>query len=212
MALKFNLKNLSTDAVEAAKADFGGGFYTGPVPPAGMYNVKVGALWAKEISNGDSQIVARLVINETGENATYNGATTFHRMTIPTDSTDQYFSIRLKSLDDFFRAISGGTMGVSEFVEAAKANRIKIGKTEKVGDPIEQIGKFKVENASEIRIKSKVGTYRNEPTFETHWVDTRNVGRPGVDQSSDFDDDVEGLDDVQDIDSEIDDLLGEDEA
>lgn len=196
MALKFNLKNITNDDLDKAKSDLGGR-YDGPTPPPGKYNVKVAQLWAGESKKGESTLVARLQFSDEGENKTYNGFSIFHRMAIPDDPSDQFFAIRMKSLDDFFRAASGGKLNINGFVEAANAGKIVVEKEEKVGEPIKQIGKFKLDNAQDITVMTKQnGEYTN-----VHYIDTRNVGQAQVEAESS--DDVDGLDD-----DDIDGLLG----
>lgn len=203
MALKFNLKSVSKDEIDKAKSEFTGQ-YDGPTPQPGLYNVKVTNLWSTEDKQGKPLMIARLQFDNDGEAKEYNGYSILHRLNIPDDPTDQYFAIRLKSLDDFLRAVSGGKMDVGEFVDLANAGKIIAGKKEKLGEPITQIGKFKLEKAENLTIKTKPPhkAPNGNEYVNVHYIDTRNVGKPDNDDDEDYDDDV-----ADDDDNDIDDML-----
>lgn len=205
MALKFNLKNVSKDDIEEARKDFSAGRYEGPLPPPDLYNVKVTKLWSGENKGGDT-IVARLQFDNEGPKKEYNGFSILHNMGIPDDPKHKNFAIRMKSLDDFFRSVTGGKMDIEGFVAAANAGKIIAGDSEKMGDVITQIGKFKIENAKDITIKTKPKTeYNGKEYINVHYIDTRNVAKQ---DEEDYDDDVDDVDtdDDDDIDNMLEDI------
>lgn len=208
MALKLNLKNVTVDSIEEAQK---GGFanYNGPTPPPGVYNVTVGKIWAAKTRAGDDQLVALLTFENTGENEVYNGATIFHRFSIPSDPSDQYFAIRVRSLDDFFKATSKGEFTFKDFVDAANNGKIIVDKADKVGEPIKQIGKFKTEKAQDITAKTKVENYQGEDRPIVHYV-INNAPKAKAKVENDFEEDDEvDFHDDDDVDSDIDDMLGD---
>lgn len=208
MALKFNLKNVTNDDLEKAKADAAKGNFTpysGPIAPKGLYNVKVGGIWAGETNSGDGKIVVALEIAETGDLEVYNGCPVWMHLVVPSDPSDQYFAIRMKSLDDLFQAASGGKLNINGFVDALNEGRVKVGKADKVGEPIEQIGKFKTDTAREIKLMLKdPREYNGKQYADPHYIDIRDLNKVETETDSGVDDDVDGLDD-----DDIDGLLGD---
>lgn len=205
MALKFNLKNVSKDDVEKARKEFSAGRYEGPTPPPGLYNVRVTKLWSGENRAG-ATLTARLQFDNDDDNKIYNGFSILHNMTIPDDPRDQYFAIRMKSLDDFFRSVSGGKMTVSDFVDAANNGKVIAGDEEKMGDVITQIGKLKMDKVKDITIKTKapVTASNGNEYVNVHYIDTNNLEK--IDKDDDVDDDVDDTD-FGDNDDDIDDML-----
>lgn len=208
MALKFNLKNISQDDIEEARKEFSAGRYEGPTPPPDLYNVKVTHLWSGENKAG-ATLTARLQLDNQGENSEYNGYSILHNMTIPDNPKDQFFAIRMKSLDDFFRAVSGGKMDVSDFVAAANAGKVISDKSEKMGDVITQIGKLKIANAKDITVKTKPPVQVGDKEYvNVHYIDTSKIDKLDDGDDDDYDDDVDNddIDDDDDIDSMLEDM------
>lgn len=201
MALKLNL-NVSKEDIQKAREE-NSFAYSGPTPPVDLYNAKVTKIWAGQNKDGKSVLIARLQFDNEGDKSVYNGFSILHRMSIPSDPKDQYFSIQIKSLDDFFRSISGGSLDIEGFSAAANAGKIIVEEKDKVGEPITQIGKFKVEKAQDIRIKTKAPTeYNGKEYVNVHYIDAS-----GLTAKNDDADDVD-TDDV-DFDEDIDDMLGD---
>lgn len=204
MALKFNLKNVSKDDIEEARKDFSAGRYEGPTPPPDLYNVQVTKLWSGE-NRGGATLVARLQFDNKGDKSEYNGFSILHNLGIPDDPKHEHFAIRMKSLDDFFRAVTGGKMDVSDFVAAANAGKVIAGDEEKMGDVITQIGKFKLANAKDITIKTKPPReYNGKEYVNVHYIVAEQAKKED-DDYDDYDDDVDTNDD-DDIDKMLEDM------
>lgn len=165
MALKFSIE-VSANEIEEAKASRPGGFtpYSGPRPPVGVYDFRLGKVWAGANKDGTDVIIAELIIDEEGENEVYNGCSILHRMAIPTDSSHSNHAMRISGMDSFFTAISDGEYGIREFVEDARAGRIiETGdEPNKIGTQLKSIGKLKFDKPRKARAKIRhSGEYNN---------------------------------------------------
>ena len=150
--LKLSMAKISQDDIQNARENrqqFTP--YSGPTPPAGNYKVKVNTLLLSEAKAGPAaghdQITVFCEILDEG----YAGAPVSANLTIPFDSSHQYFSIHVSVLDRALLALSGGTLSISGFVDAANKGQIhaedtKSGKAKK----ITQIGKFKTDKIPEL--------------------------------------------------------------
>lgn len=150
--LKLSMAKISQDDIQTAREnrkEFTQ--YSGPTPPPGNYKVKVNTLLLSQAKAGPAaghdQITVFCEVLDEG----YAGAPVSTNLTIPFDSSHQYFSIHVSVLDSALLALSGGTMSISGFVEAANKGQIhaedtKSGKAKK----ITQIGKFKTDKIPEL--------------------------------------------------------------
>lgn len=203
--LKFSLNSITDEDLEKAKKEVGSSQrYSGPIAPAGRYNVVLDGLWAGETRAGDGKIVAAMKIKETGDNATYNGCPVWRHLVVPSSPKDENFAIRIKSLDDLFRAASGEKINVNDFVDAMNNDRVKVGKEDKVGEPIQQIGKFKSDQSSEFTVVLKdPETYNGRTNATFHYIDAGNPVKKEEEPEPDVDDD--DLDDIDDLLGDLDD-------
>lgn len=199
MALKFNIQ-ASKEDIQKAKAS-APGRYNGPLPAPGIYTFELKQLTATESRKGAAAFNARFAIaGETGDNAVYNGAPMFNWMSLPLDPSYQHYAIQVNVLDSFLVAASGGTYTVEDFARDASAGKIITeGETRGGQDIIKSIGKFKLENAKPIKIKTKHGLDQNgKPQLAVHYFIT-----DGIEVKKSDEDDFESADS-----DEIEDLLG----
>lgn len=213
MALKFNIQ-IDDNAVQEA-IDSRPTFqkYDGPTPPPGFYHFKLTKLWAGQNRDGTEVLIASLTIDEEGDgetdNSVYNGFQLLDRMVIPMDKSNQYFDMQIRSMDDFFKAISNGEYTIFDFKkDAAQGKILEDGEANKMGTPIKQIGKLKIGTDRTLRAKTKQnGEYTN-----LHFIDLdASIEGKGKAAAQD-DDDIDlsspwagGDEDESDIDS----LLGD---
>ena len=203
MSLKFNIQVNKQAVQEALDSRPTGRYrYEGPTPNPGVYRFKFDRLWAGENRDGTEVLIASLVIDEEGENATYNGLSILHRLTIPMDTSHQYFDVQIRSMDDFFKAISDGKYDVSNFIEDAGAGKIADGgEDDKIGTPIKSIGKLKIGEPRSLYAKTKNVESNGNTYVNVHYIDLRksleNV-EPEESTSSPWgsDDDDDDLDDI----------------
>lgn len=203
MSLKFNIQVNKQAVQEALDSRPTGRYrYEGPTPNPGVYRFKFDRLWAGENRDGTEVLIASLVIDEEGENATYNGLSILHRLTIPMDTSHQYFDVQIRSMDDFFKAISDGKYDVSNFIEDASAGKIADGgEDDKIGTPIKSIGKLKIGEPRSLYAKTKNVESNGNTYVNVHYIDLRksleNV-EPEESTSSPWgsDDDDDDLDDI----------------
>lgn len=203
MSLKFNIQVNKQAVQEALDSRPTGRYrYEGPTPNPGVYRFKFDRLWAGENRDGTEVLIASLVIDEEGENATYNGLSILHRLTIPMDTSHQYFDVQIRSMDDFFKAISDGKYDVSNFIEDAGAGKIADGgENDKIGTPIKSIGKLKIGEPRSLYAKTKNVESNGNTYVNVHYIDLRksleNV-EPEESTSSPWgsDDDDDDLDDI----------------
>lgn len=203
MSLKFNIQVNKQAVQEALDSRPTGRYrYEGPTPNPGVYRFKFDRLWAGENRDGTEVLIASLVIDEEGENATYNGLSILHRLTIPMDTSHQYFDVQIRSMDDFFKAISDGKYDVSNFIEDASAGKIADGgEDDKIGTPIKSIGKLKIGEPRSLYAKTKNVESNGNTYVNVHYIDLRksleNV-EPEESTSSPWgsDDDDDELDDI----------------
>lgn len=203
MSLKFNIQVNKQAVQEALDSRPTGRYrYEGPTPNPGVYRFKFDRLWAGENRDGTEVLIASLVIDEEGENATYNGLSILHRLTIPMDTSHQYFDVQIRSMDDFFKAISDGKYDVSNFIEDAGAGKIADGgENDKIGTPIKSIGKLKIGEPRSLYAKTKNVESNGNTYVNVHYIDLRksleNV-EPEESTSSPWgsDDDDDELDDI----------------
>ena len=203
MSLKFNIQVNKQAVQEALDSRPTGRYrYEGPTPNPGVYRFKFDRLWAGENRDGTEVLIASLVIDEEGENATYNGLSILHRLTIPMDTSHQYFDVQIRSMDDFFKAISDGKYDVSNFIEDAGAGKIADGgEDDKIGTPIKSIGKLKIGEPRSLYAKTKNVESNGNTYVNVHYIDLRksleNV-EPEESTSSPWgsDDDDDELDDI----------------
>lgn len=201
MSLKFNIQ-VNKQAVQEALDSRPTGRYEGPTPNPGVYRFKFDRLWAGKNRDGTEVLIASLVIDEEGENATYNGLSILHRLTIPMDTSHQYFDVQIRSMDDFFKAISDGKYDVSNFIEDASAGKIADGgEDDKIGTPIKSIGKLKIGEPRSLYAKTKNVESNGNTYVNVHYIDLRkSLENVEPEESTDSpwgsDDDDDDLDDI----------------
>lgn len=203
MSLKFNIQVNKQAVQEALDSRPTGRYrYEGPTPNPGVYRFKFDRLWAGKNRDGTEVLIASLVIDEEGENATYNGLSILHRLTIPMDTSHQYFDVQIRSMDDFFKAISDGKYDVSNFIEDAGAGKIADGgEDDKIGTPIKSIGKLKIGEPRSLYAKTKNVESNGTTYVNVHYIDLRkSLENVEPEESTDSpwgsDDDDEDLDDI----------------
>lgn len=168
--LKLSMAKISQDDIQTAREnrkEFTQ--YSGPTPPPGNYKVKVNTLLLSQAKAGPAaghdQITVFCEVLDEG----YEGAPVSTNLTIPFDPEHQYFSIHVSVLDSALLALSGGTMSISGFVDAANKGQIhaedtKSGKAKK----ITQIGKFKTDKIPDLE------------AFISNWTDKEGKARAQV--------------------------------
>lgn len=125
MAQKLSFSNIAVpDQKTIEQAAFQG--YTGPTPPPGKYRAKLAGVQIQARDTGNVFVV-RYVINETGELKKYNGCAIFDRLTLPEQQKDgEYYTIRLRSFNDFCQAASEGKGTLRDFTKALSDGKYKV--------------------------------------------------------------------------------------
>jgi hypothetical protein len=193
MALKFKIQ-ASKEDLTAAKAE-SGSRYSGPTPPPDVYNVKLIKLFSSEDRNGNPRLVATLQIEETGDKAVYNGARIFDNLAIPADPGYEHFAIQVNVLNSFLVAASGGSYTIDDFVKDANAGKIATDGETQNGDPIvKSIGKFHVEKAKDIKVKTKLRSWNGTEYVNVHYYITDGITVGGSSDEGDA-----SADDIADL-------------
>lgn len=132
MAQKLSFSNIAVpDQKTIEQAAFQG--YTGPTPPPGKYRAKLAGVQIQARDTGNVFVV-RYVINETGELKKYNGCAIFDRLTLPEQQKDgEYYTIRLRSFNDFCQAASEGKGTLRDFTKALADGKYKAEETQRDG-------------------------------------------------------------------------------
>lgn len=130
MAQKLSFSNIAVpDQKTIEQAAFQG--YTGPTPPPGKYRAKLAGVQIQARDTGNVFVV-RYVINETGELKKYNGCAIFDRLTLPEQQKDgEYYTIRLRSFNDFCQAASEGKGTLRDFTKALADGKYKVEETQR---------------------------------------------------------------------------------
>ena len=132
MAQKLSFSNIAVpDQKTIEQAAFQG--YTGPTPPPGKYKAKLAGVQIQARDTGNVFVV-RYVINETGELKKYNGCAIFDRLTLPEQQKDgEYYTIRLRSFNDFCQAASEGKGTLRDFTKALADDKYKVEESKQDG-------------------------------------------------------------------------------
>lgn len=132
MAQKLSFSNIAVpDQKTIEQAAFQG--YTGPTPPPGKYRAKLAGVQIQARDTGNVFVV-RYVINETSELKKYNGCAIFDRLTLPEQQKDgEYYTIRLRSFNDFCQAASEGKGTLRDFTKALADGKYKVEETQRDG-------------------------------------------------------------------------------
>lgn len=197
MALKFNL--VAIDKEDVKKAEERGRRYDGPTPPPDVYNVVLKSVWFSQTKAGKDTIRFRVEIKETGDKEIYNGCSIFNSMMLPIDKSEKAYPIQVSQLNDFVKAASGGKVNLIEFASWLTEGKIKHGKKDKVGVPVEQIGRIKFDGSQEFVVKTKLGDNQKNPDnpyVEIHYIDTSKITA----EEPEEEDIIEDEDDIDDID------------
>nr|DAX29594.1 MAG TPA: hypothetical protein [Caudoviricetes sp.] len=220
MAQKLSFSNIAVpDQKTIEQAAFQG--YTGPTPPPGKYRAKLAGVQIQARDTGNVFVV-RYVINETGELKKYNGCAIFDRLTLPEQQKDgEYYTIRLRSFNDFCQAASEGKGTLRDFTKALADGKYKVeeGKQDGVFKLLVVAGKlFNFNKEHDVFIELRHSPNANDvnnPYLNVRYIvmaDTARLWAAAEDDVVDItdvteeidDDEVDGLD--EDDDDDFDDL------
>ena len=175
--MKLNLRMDMKAIAEAALRAKNVGGYDGPPPPDGRYRTVLAGLSVDNDKNGKPVMVAQMRIQEPhqrgGKNnplAQFNGFTYWHRIDLQLDPTDQYFDLRVGSLDDFVREITVGRYGVVDFLRMADTDNGLGTHVETTRDGkrhytvVTRIGEVELQPNLAIDVKSKQAKQINQST------------------------------------------------
>lgn len=175
--MKLNLRMDMKAVAEAALRAKNMGGYDGPPPPDGRYRTVLAGLSIDNDKNGKPVMVAQMRIQEPhqrgGKNnplAKFNGFTYWHRIDLQLDPTDQYFDLRVGSLDDFVREITVGRYGVVDFLQMADTDNGLGTHVETTRDGkrnytvVTRIGEVELQPNLAIDVKSKQAKQINQST------------------------------------------------
>lgn len=206
MALKFNLTAINDSVVkEAAEAVGSGSRYDGPPPPPDTYNVLVKKAWFAKTKSGKDIIKYLAEVKETGDKATYNGYGIFSNLNLPMDPSDRYYAVQVHSLNEFVRAMSKDKIGLVEFAGALSEGKTKTGDMDKVGSPIQQVGKLKFDGSQEFVVKTSMNDNPNNPSnpyVNVSYIVSKANEEPETIVEEE-DDDVDGFDEADDFLAEL---------
>lgn len=208
---KFTFNDI-TDAVGSTEGAGGGG-YTGPTPPAGVYRTVAKRLGIK-ISNGAKtkgtpMLNGVLEIKESGDKKKYSGYGIWFNILI----NDQFKGM----INQFLNAASGGEEAGLKLQRLFWTKGITTKADEKAGvEFITKIGNKTVKDGTfELSVATEVSTYNDKERLQvkTYLVP---VDEKSTAEDDDLDDDLDGLDDeADDLDDDADDLdddLGDDDG
>lgn len=197
MALKFKIQASKEDLAAAKAESAANSRYDGPTPPPDVYNVKMTSMFSSEDRKGNPRLVAVLQIDETGDKAVYSGARIFDNLAIPMDTEYEYFHIQVNVLDSFFTAASGGAYSIDDFIKDANAGKIITEGETRNGDPIvKSIGKFHVDKAQPIKVKTKVRTYNGKEYLNVHYYLTDGISSSSSSKSDSSEASADEIDDL----------------
>lgn len=196
MALKINIKYSDEGVQDAIKSAQSRGSYDGPVPPAGIYNVKLRKLRLQRNKRDTHYMFAAwLVIDETGDLAKYNGASINEWLIIPNEPSEQYADFRYNSLNDLFAAASKGKMNAQDVLAALTEGRYQAEDPDDRGaQEVTAIGKLKLTGDENFQIKTKMDQYEGKDQARLHYI--LSVEAENEDDDLDYLDDDVDLDDL----------------
>lgn len=203
MGFKLAMAEVSQEDLKTIREDRPTGGYDGPTPPPGVYQAKIAKIWFAETKNGKPAMKVSYVIHEDKDsaNAVYNGASTIDNLMIPTDPSDNNFAVQTSVLDSFLLALSDGKMGYPEFYKAMTEGRSDVGKEDKIGNPVNQIGNVKITGDKIVKVKTKVREYNGKDYIDIHYIlrdEAPKKGSDDIDIEVDTDSDVNADTDLDD--------------
>jgi len=175
--MKLNLRLDLKAVAEAARRAKNIGGYDGPPPPNGRYRTELVNLSVDTDKNNKPIMIAQMRINEPLERggkknplAGFNGFTYWNRFDLELDPTDQYFDIRVGSIDDFVREVTVGRYGVVDFLQMSGTDNGLGTKVETTRDGkkhftvVTRIGEVELKPGIMIDVQSKLSTQVNKST------------------------------------------------
>lgn len=175
--MKLNLRLDLKAVAEAARRAKNIGGYDGPPPPNGRYRTELINLSLDNDKNNKPVMIAQMRINEPLEKngkknplAKFNGFTYWNRFDLDLDPTDQYFDIRVGSIDDFVRETTVGRYGVVDFLQMSGTDNGLGTKVETTRDGkkhftvVTRIGEVELKPGIMIDVQSKLSTQVNKAT------------------------------------------------
>lgn len=192
MGFKLKMDAVSQEDLNKIREERPTGGYDGPIPPPGVYEVKIAKVWIGETNSGAHALKVSMVFDNEGENAIYNRASLINNYMIPTDASQRAFPIQVDQLDTFMNALSDGKADFRTFQKAFSEGKTDAdpSKKDKIGIPVTQIGPVKITGTKKITVKTKIRDYNGKDYIDLHYIlrDDEPKKSKSEDSFSDLDD------------------------